>query len=492
MAFAQSVQIGPQFFLKAKNDYADWRWAIIREFMQNSIDCGSRYIDIIIKLEGDNTRLIVANDGSPMDENELVDKLLALGESGKDFVGTVGGFGKAKEILYFCHLGYQIRTGSFRVVGSGAGYNLEDAAWFHGTESSILIEGDEVEELINRVKRYAAECQWRGELSLNSERLDTNLRKGSRRRDLGWAVIYTNKTFPHRLIVRIDGMPMFSRYVNIDRCVLVEVNRSSKEALTSNRDGLVSEYRHKLEAWVDELTTDESTALRDEPTISYHYFQGEKQQHSGANAEAVQELVTAAYATIPQPIADPEEETPTLGVDRPVAYDDGPSTPRERSDFMTPLPASCSYEFIVKNTTGLQVLTYYMPYGFSSYARKLATTWIKCLLELHRFFGIEGEFSVGFVLHDKAEAQYEENERYGRVYYINPTVVVEQSCSRSRSLKKRWKFNNAGNYAILATAVHEILHGMGYHPHDEAYASKLTDLMGTVMANKRRFHSCFR
>jgi hypothetical protein len=34
----RQVKIGPEFFAKAKNDYANWKWAIIREFMQNSMD----------------------------------------------------------------------------------------------------------------------------------------------------------------------------------------------------------------------------------------------------------------------------------------------------------------------------------------------------------------------------------------------------------------------------------------------------------------------
>lgn len=29
--FANSISIGPEFFAKAKNDYADFTWALIRE-----------------------------------------------------------------------------------------------------------------------------------------------------------------------------------------------------------------------------------------------------------------------------------------------------------------------------------------------------------------------------------------------------------------------------------------------------------------------------
>ena len=39
--YAQSVTIGPEFFVKSFNDYRDKFWAFAREIMQNSIDCGS-------------------------------------------------------------------------------------------------------------------------------------------------------------------------------------------------------------------------------------------------------------------------------------------------------------------------------------------------------------------------------------------------------------------------------------------------------------------
>ncbi|MBW2672190.1 MAG: hypothetical protein JRD89_02085 [Deltaproteobacteria bacterium] len=497
MAYANAVQIGPDFFAKAKNDYADWRWALVREFMQNCIDCGSKLIDITIGsapatvengavVSGD-TVLVVKNDGKPMTEDVLVNKLLSLGASGKDFVGTVGGFGKAKEILYFCHQEYQIHSGSLLVVGKGAGYDLSSVEFLHGTESVITIEGDCIIELCSAAAKFASECQWKGELRVNGEPLKTNLKKGKRRRDLGWAVVYTNKTFPGRLIVRIDGMPMFSRYVSHDRCVVVEVDRSSGEALTSNRDGLTWEYRQKLDAFVEQLVVDKVSALRDHPKTTYHHFDGERQQC--ASTAVMQDLVSAAYATMPKPpVADPAEGE-TLSVDQQVGYDDNPSFAETAIRMER---GRCGYEFIVKNNTNLTVPDHFLPFYFSAYSSKLVSVWIKCLLELHELFGHKDSFAVGFLLDDIREAECEVTEEYGRVYYINPAVIVEQVCSRSRSLKKRWLFNNAGKYQLLAVAVHEFVHGFGYGVHDEGYANQMTNMVGTAFANKKRFHHCFR
>src|SRR5262249_9698442 len=121
MSYAQSVTIGPKFFKKAFNDYADKFWAFVREVMQNSIDCGSTWVRVDLRLTGDGgTLVIVENNGEAMTRDTLVNKLLSLGESGKDFqAGAVGGFGKAKEILYFAHKHYQIESGLWVVEGSG-------------------------------------------------------------------------------------------------------------------------------------------------------------------------------------------------------------------------------------------------------------------------------------------------------------------------------------------------------------------------------------
>jgi hypothetical protein len=381
------------------------------------------------------------------------------------------------------------------VEGAGAGYNLFETDYLSGTESTVEMEEaftlneNCVDRLTDQIRRFAGMCQWRGNLYLNGVKLDTDLHKGARRRDLGWATIYTNKTFPHRLVVRIDGMPMFSRYISLDRCVVVEVERSSGDAFTSNRDSLKSEYRIKLDAFIDELTVDKSSALRNIPLTTYQHFEGDKLEVRGVNAKAVHDLILAAYATLPQARQDVEENTSTIEVDRQTDYDDGPSFADKA---MRLKGGRCSYDFIIKNNTGMQVPSYFLPYDFSAYSKKLISIWIKCLLELHGLFGHTDTFAVGFILDDDREAEHEVTLQYGRVYYINPIVVATQVNSQSRSLKKRWKFTGAGCYALLAVAVHEFVHGLGYSSHDETYAGRLTEFAGAVLANKGRFHHCFK
>jgi hypothetical protein len=151
-----------------------------------------------------------------------------------------------------------------------------------------------------------------------------------------------------------------------------------------------------------------------------------------------------------------------------------------------------THEFIVKNTTGMEVPAHYQPHAFSSYSIRLTKVWAKTLLVLHELFGREASFSVGFIFDEDREAEYEGAGEYDQVFYLNPITVVRQGNSSSRSFAKRWKLTPAGKYAILSDAIHEFTHSLGYTGHDECYSSKLTELMGVVLTNIKKFYPCFR
>ena len=154
MEFTGSIRIGPSFFAKVKNDYADWRFAWCREISQNSSDCGSTGIQVTIEEPDGHTIATVENNGEPMTREILTGKLLALGESGKTATtGQIGTFGRAKEIVYLSHERYEIHTGGLVVRGSGANYTIgENSSPLQGTPllSGGLLKGPE--SLRNRGK----------------------------------------------------------------------------------------------------------------------------------------------------------------------------------------------------------------------------------------------------------------------------------------------------------------------------------------------------
>ena len=111
------------------------------------------------------------------------------------------------------------------------------------------------------------------------------------------------------------------------------------------------------------------------------------------------------------------------------------------------------------------------------------------MVEMHRLFDAEAEFSIGFVFDEESEAEFE-NGGYGQVYYLNPCKIKEQKYSYSKSFQKRFKLTERGR--LIAIAAHEFVHGLGMGWHDESYANKLTDVLGVVLSSSSRFAWCFK
>jgi len=541
-----NVKIGPHFFKNEFKDYADWHWGYIREATQNGLDApNATKLEFTATLVGGDTVLTFTNDGAPMDEATIVDKLLALGESGKNFVGdgagTVGGFGKAKILLYMAHKSYVIRTGEFEVRGCGGEYEIiKGLSYFHGTSSTVVMAGDQCSKLEQAFKQWVEYGQWNGTLIWNDQHYRADLRKGSPRRDLGFGMVYTNRTHRYRLVVRMHGMPMFVEYTGLDRCVVVELAGVSSDVMTSNRDGLVNPFARELTSFVTELSVDKRSALKQNRGPRYTRYRGTKLVNTSRlnvmDVVAVEpsigttttpEWKTPFPATVPPGFESggpcPVDHTLPNGTVIPgVGFQKGPITgvsvgesedvqgpvyhesvdagsgihaAAYTTNFSTSAPrrqvATLGTEFILKNETDLKVPAHFDPGSgeFSSYSTKLTRIWGRIMVELHRLFDVESEFSIGFVMSEDCGAEHEEG-MYGKVYYLNPAKVVEQQHSMSKSFRKRWSLTDRDE--LIMVGLHEFVHGLGKSCHDEAYAGKLTDMAAKVMKNRKRFNWCFK
>lgn len=509
-----SVGISRRFFQQVPKDYADWLWAIVREFMQNAIDCGSSTVKMSIALEGGNTRFIVENNGRVMDRDTLEGKLLTLGETTKN-ENTVGGFGVAKAILYFCHVDFSIHTGGFEARGSGGNYDIFSVENFAGTRNSILIEGDQVEALEKKVYSYALTAQCDVKMIVNGTTYDCKCRKGSFRRDFGFGKVYTNNSFPKRLIVRSNGQPMFIQSISLPKCVILELNDPSKPYLTSNRDGLRSPYSWELTDFIQELAADSTTALRSRESLTYTVFDGETQENVGGRSKDQKgkkkqaEGQDEAPAGSSERAAEEGEFVPTKELAQVLqgeraerarlvaALIRAPERREASVDEIADRPRQMrrvgldGFQFIIRNESGMKIPEYYLPGSMSEYAEKVARWYRNCIKVAMWLLDVEEEFSTGFVFGDN-EGMHEGSSPYGKVFYINPVSIVEQKGSRSRSMKRRLTLGAEGRWAIVALALHEVVHALGHSVHDETYASKLTDAAAIALQERQLFAACFR
>jgi hypothetical protein len=472
-----SFKIGREFFARARADYADWRWAWVREILQNSMDCSSTRIDVVIERKGANTQVAVSNNGYPMTEAVLVNKFLTLGGSAKD--SGVGGFGVAKQLLVACHLNWSIRTGTLFAEGEGGDYLLTlDLDRLHGTITTVLMEGDEVNRLVGMFERFAALAQWKGTLTVNSQTLATDLHKGSPRREYEWGKVYSNQQFSNLLVVRIGGQPMFTRNIKFKGCVLVELTGTSGQRLVASRDRLQYRYADELDQLLDELAVDTRSALKQQ-RAEYKRYQGEKVKAEGKQPKVQPGLDIAALV---QTLSQPEASSQPTGSIRSVAVS------RENR------PVSIGTEFICKQCAGMETPAYYLPGDqFSAYAKRLVRAWAMTLKRLYELHDMEGAFSIGFIFDEECKAECEHSSEYGLVYYLSPAEIVKNQKYNSRSFRCRFSSAWAGRFEIMSLAAHEFVHGaFGIGQHSEDYAAKLTEVTAVLIANIRDLSRFYR
>ncbi len=485
-----SVKIGPEFFANTKRDYNDWRFAFVRELAQNSIDCGSKTIDVRIDYDGTDTIVTWENDGAPMDEDILVNKFLCMGGTGKNFNNAVGGFGLAKQLIAFCHKSYEIRSGDCVVNGVGGEYELTNGDFFCGTRTRVVMEGNVTNELIKACKMFTSLSQWDGKFTVNGEDMPCALKKGAFRTELPLGKIYTNNSHSNIVVVRMRGILMHTRYTTLDKCVVVELGEPSCDYLQSSRDHLNYKHSNELDVFISDLTVNKRAL--DQKPVETTVYSGSTLGQAVAEPQVLSANIVLTGAEVAEAVASGE-------VVRDVSYEIGYqfySDATLQRVISRMAKSVLDYGFVIHNESGMEVPAHYLPSSdkFGSYARKLATIWSGMLLTLHTVCNVRDEFLVGFVFDDRnadgdvTEALFSETNGV-KTYFINPVEIVRQRHSNSRSMKNKYKLTDFG--AFVSLAAHEFVHGAyncGYH--DETYAGKLTDTMGVVLNNIKLFRGC--
>ncbi len=496
MSQAMAVKIGPSFFAKEKREYSNWRWAFAREAFQNSVDApgATKFVaDFRSEGEADIPVVCFENNGAPMDEVTLVDKLLAIGETGKGVPGagsTIGGFGKAKLLLLFCQRSWSVRTGTLLAEGIGGSYELtRDLPYFHGTRTTVVLEKhSEGEEILGQFRRVISLSNWRGSATVAGELVTERLVARHHRLDKSWGSVRTGQSHPGLLVVRMGGVPMFCRGSAFKGVVVVELVGSSLERLTANRDGMVWSEQQELDELVTAIAVDKRSALRKEKA-EYKRFQGERQRV--AAKEAAERPLAMGEGLVAALLGDKLADVPNYGPSPLAGSFSSSVTVLGRSESAV----SIGPEFVLKNCSGMVVPACYVPGPlFSAYSKGLVTGWARCLVALHEILGKQGNFSVGFIFDDEALAESERTAAYGQVYYLNPCKVVAQKDKpQCRSFARQFQGAWSDRFALISIALHEVIHGAyGLGKHDEDYSSALTEATGKVFPHLGRLSGLFR
>lgn len=270
--FSGKVTMGPEYFAKSKFEYRNWVLAWFREALQNSVDAGATKIKFSIEPDRtgkDEIKVSCEDNGHGMDENTLTKVFLDMGGSKKS-EGSTGGFGYAKVVLAFAHKRYQIDTNGVQVIGVGGDWDgtRTETPDSTGVKLQVIMDANEVSEdsLTRALKSIVGHSKFTKPIDvyLNDEPLTSSVeilpyKKSTSLGDLS----FKDNPIGHgssMLWVRMNGLAMFNMPIYNSGSTAFEgyldLQGSSKELLTSNRDGLNSDYTRPLNDILQTLAND--------------------------------------------------------------------------------------------------------------------------------------------------------------------------------------------------------------------------------------------
>lgn len=280
----RQVEIPHDYFYKmSKKDYSNFELALIREFYQNSYDAGAN--QFVVDYTTDEGVLTIFDDGSGMDYDTIVNKLLVMGLSHKTSENAVGAFGHAKILLYFSWDKWEIRTRNYLVSGSSHYYTIEEIDdYVDGTISTIHIK-DQVSNFKYWTEEFFKWCQTNCKVFLSYNGVLSEIEQSYATTEL----IYTDENYNiyksdqrgWYIYVRQNGVFMFREWINSSSDTtqaIVEINKKPEMVFLQNRDYFNSSIKDQFNKIKQEFAVDsvETFTLNHNTKAKYQSFEFQK------------------------------------------------------------------------------------------------------------------------------------------------------------------------------------------------------------------------
>lgn len=286
MRYQRNPRMGhdPRIFQAPLREYSNWREAWWREAIQNSVDAKARNIscEVIEDNETKDVRVIIEDDGTGMSRETLETKFLTYGGTGKEGTGSVGGFGKAKELLLFPWKSWRLHTRNIVVNGCADYYEIEEAPMLHGTRLEVVMYPEYDKHTTDtQAISFINKCNIpQVNFTVNGKVIEAGL-KAKFIKDLGddMSVYYDNKSSMENYIyVRINGIFMFSEWISgLRGAAIIEVSGSSVDIFAVSRDTIRDYNKRRIyQDFINSIIKDTMSGLRGGNLLRKRYIHGKK------------------------------------------------------------------------------------------------------------------------------------------------------------------------------------------------------------------------
>ena len=471
-----TISLSPRFFENELKAYSDWREAFWRELIQNSVDAGCRNISIRFAGSSDEPEVIFRDDGPGMSQETLRDVYFQLGASTKG-AGDIGGFGRARMLTCFAHSSYWVKSRDYMATGCGASFQIaaNPDSFTDGCEVGVrlLNSGGDI-AMKSRLVSFLSTCQLDCRVMVEGEEFAAWAYRYRKSGELSFAGIHVNRSQPPQILVRVNGVAMFTRWTSAKARIILEIPADvARNVLTSNRDGLRHRYQEEFDRYLEKLSADCNSAVKERfAPLKTFFGQATRtiRRKSAATKLCTPLPVPAPHLSIPVPL-------PRLGPPTDVSFEPSGSS----------LP-----EFVLYTDCQSRKLRAaakrFTPQAIAGTRReRLLTGWTcACEIALGALLDITGggsiDFAPGFVFSDDAKAVCISGDGIH-------SLLLRPVDENGRSAYSVSAPSTA--HQLLAAAAHEAAHVI-HSCHNEDFAATLTELFGKVSSDAKLVRAALR
>ena len=476
---AGTISLSPRFFENELRAYSDWREAFWRELFQNSVDAGCRNISIRFQGSSDEPEVIFSDDGPGMSQATLRDVYFQLGASTKG-ADDIGGFGRARMLTCFAHTSYWVRSHDYIATGCGASFQIAASpdSFTDGCEIGVCLHnsGGDI-AMKERLVSFLSTCQLDCGVTVEGEEFKSWAYRYRKDGDLSFAAIHVNRSQPSQILVRVNGVAMFTRWTSAKARIILEIPADiARNVLTSNRDGLRHRFQEEFDRYLEKLSIDCNSAVRERVLPLKTVY--------GQAARTIRRKGVVLQPQDALPESGPVAKLSTVPDILPRL---GPPTAFSYASSASNLPQFVLYADC-KGHKLRAAEKRFTPEAISGTRReRLLKGWTcACEIALGALLDISGgdslEFAPGFVFSDDAKA-----------------VCLSSDGTHSLLLRPvdeygRLAYNissPATAYELLAIAAHEAAHVI-HSAHNEDFASTITEVFGKIASQSKLVRSALR